>query len=130
MSLGDWHQYDDIIRAKPQTGVVKYLKETIFGQQKTNLIQGRQIAGNIMLETIFDHLRNWSEINLKSFLIQLNQFFEIYSDPIVHEKKQTKQTSRGYGKEKKQMKWTCLGYGKDDVSLKPVASHKAWSVRW
>lgn len=100
---GDWHQYDDIICA--ETSKIQKLKKkvNIFGPtQKQSLKKGRQIAGNVMLETIFELLRSWTEVNLKSFWIQLRQFFEVYSDPFVYEEKVKK--------------WLSLGYGKDDVS--------------
>lgn len=78
------------------------IKETLWPEQRQNLIQGRQVAGTIMLETIFDLLRSWTDVNLRSFWIQLNQFFEVYGDPFVYEEKQKK--------------WYSLRYGKDDVS--------------
>lgn len=99
---GDWHQYDDIICAEPSKNMLKRIKETIWPEERQNLIQGRQIAGTIMLETIFDLLRSWTDVNLRSFWIQLNQFFEVYGDPFVYEEKQKK--------------WSSLKYGKDDVS--------------
>ncbi len=64
------------------------IKESIWPEQKKNLIQGREIAGNIMLETIFDLLRNWTDVNLRNFLIQLNQFFQVYGEPFVYEGEQ------------------------------------------
>ncbi|XP_072299387.1 E3 ubiquitin-protein ligase rnf213-alpha-like [Eucyclogobius newberryi] len=101
-SDGAWHQYDDIICAEPERGIVNYLKEkfnNIWSQQKRNLIQGREIAGQIQLETIFDLLKDWSDVNLKNFLTQLNQFFEVYSNPFVYEKRQVKWESLGFAKE-------------------------------
>lgn len=55
-----------------------------------------------MLETIFDLLRSWTDINLRSFHFQLNQFFQVYAEPFVYEEKQKR--------------WHSLGYGEDDVS--------------
>ncbi|XP_070836494.1 E3 ubiquitin-protein ligase rnf213-alpha [Chaetodon trifascialis] len=98
---GDWHQYDDIICVAPSKGMIKRLKETFWPEERKNLVQGREIAGKIMLETIFDLLRSWTDVNLTSFLIQLNQFFEVYGEPFVYEEKQKK--------------WSSLGYGKDNV---------------
>ncbi|XP_038557039.1 E3 ubiquitin-protein ligase rnf213-alpha [Micropterus salmoides] len=98
---GDWHQYDDIICAEPTKNVLERIKEKIWPEQRKNLIQGREIAGNIMLETIFDLLRSWTVANLRSFLIQLNQFFQVYAEPFVYEEKQKK--------------WYSLSYGNDDV---------------
>uniref|UniRef100_A0A8C4HAD0 RING-type E3 ubiquitin transferase n=1 Tax=Dicentrarchus labrax TaxID=13489 RepID=A0A8C4HAD0_DICLA len=96
---GDWHQYDDIICAEPSKNLLKRLKEKFLPEQKNNLIQGREIAGNIMLETIFDLLRSWTDVNLRSFLIQLNQFFEVYGEPFVYEEQEKKWYSLDYGKD-------------------------------
>ncbi|XP_033998788.1 E3 ubiquitin-protein ligase rnf213-alpha isoform X3 [Trematomus bernacchii] len=96
---GDWHQYDDIICAEPSKNVLKRIKETFWPDQRKNLIEGREIAGNIMLESIFDLLRSWTDINLRSFLIQLNQFCQVYGDPFVYEEKQKKWLSLEYGEE-------------------------------
>lgn len=78
-------------------------KGTLWSDKRNDLIQGRKIAGEIMLNSIFDLLTCWTDVNLKSFWIQLNQFFEVYGDPFVYEEKQKK--------------WHSLHYGKDDVSL-------------
>lgn len=83
--------------------MLQRIKEKLWPEQRQSLIQGREIAGNIMLETIFDLLRSWSDVNLKSFLIQLDQFFQVYGEPFVYEERQKK--------------WYSLDYGKDDVSL-------------
>ncbi|KAK5884967.1 hypothetical protein CesoFtcFv8_018727 [Champsocephalus esox] len=96
---GDWHQYDDIICAEPSKNVLKRIKETIWPDQRKKLIEGREIAGNIMLESIFDLLRVWTDTNLRSFLIQLNQFCQVYGDPFVYEEKQKKWQSLDYGEE-------------------------------
>uniref|UniRef100_UPI0037E8EFFF E3 ubiquitin-protein ligase rnf213-alpha n=1 Tax=Semicossyphus pulcher TaxID=241346 RepID=UPI0037E8EFFF len=98
---GDWHQYDDIVCVEPSKNMLKRLKETFWPEQKRSLIEGREIAGNIMLETIFDILRSWTAANLKSFLIQLNQFSQVYGEPFVYEEKEKK--------------WLSLDFGKDDV---------------
>uniref|UniRef100_A0A8C7Y3G1 RING-type E3 ubiquitin transferase n=1 Tax=Oryzias sinensis TaxID=183150 RepID=A0A8C7Y3G1_9TELE len=100
---GDWHQYDDIICVEPSKGLLQRLKEKVFSEQKKDLIQGRMIAGDIMLETIFDLLTgsSWSETNLRSFQIQLSQFFQVYGNPFVFEER---------GK-----KWSSLGFGEDDL---------------
>ncbi|KAK7939806.1 hypothetical protein WMY93_003132 [Mugilogobius chulae] len=80
-------------------GIVGYFKDKIWSQQKRDLIKGREIAGKIMLGTIFDLLNNWSDVNVRNFVAQLNQFFEVYSNPFVYEKKQVKWDSLGFGKE-------------------------------
>ncbi|XDV14216.1 hypothetical protein PO909_002393 [Leuciscus waleckii] len=97
---GEWHQYDDIICAEPSK--VKRLKEVFWSDQRKGVIEGREIAGTVMLGTIFDLLRNWSKINLSSFFSQLRQFFEVYANPFVFEEKEKK--------------WYSLNYGEKDVS--------------
>ncbi|KAM3598560.1 uncharacterized protein V6R79_019582 [Siganus canaliculatus] len=98
---GDWHQYDDIICAEPSKSFLKRLKEKFLPEDKKNLVQGRQIAGTIMLETIFDLLRDWNHTNLKNFLIQLTQFYHVYKEPFVFEERQKR--------------WYSLNYGEDEV---------------
>uniref|UniRef100_A0A669EGJ6 RING-type E3 ubiquitin transferase n=1 Tax=Oreochromis niloticus TaxID=8128 RepID=A0A669EGJ6_ORENI len=104
---GDWHQYDDIICAEPSKNMLKRIY-ALWSDQRTKLIQGREIAGNIMLETIFDLLSSWSATNLRSFLLQLNQFMQVYGEPFVYEEKEKK--------------WSSLNYGKEDVSLQSLCA--------
>ncbi|KAM4716889.1 E3 ubiquitin-protein ligase rnf213-alpha-like [Anableps anableps] len=96
---GDWHQYDDIICAEPSKSMLNRIKETIWPEQRKNLIQGREIAANVMLESIFDLLRSWSDTNVKSFQIQLNQFYKVYANPFVFEDKQKKWHSLEFGED-------------------------------
>ncbi|XP_076122057.1 E3 ubiquitin-protein ligase rnf213-alpha-like isoform X3 [Alosa pseudoharengus] len=99
---GEWHQYDDIICAEPSKNVLKRLTQAIWPDQRKSLIEGREIAGAVMLETIFDLLSSWSEINLKGFMTQLRQFYQIYGNPFIYEERQEK--------------WYSLRYDEDDVS--------------
>ncbi|KAL1265130.1 hypothetical protein QQF64_003157, partial [Cirrhinus molitorella] len=99
---GEWHQYDDIICVEPSKNMLKRLKDAIWSDQRKDVIHGREIAGTIMLETIFDLLRNWGKMNLKSFFSQLRQFYEVYGNPFVFEKTE--------------MKWYSLKYDEKDVS--------------
>ncbi|KAM6957229.1 E3 ubiquitin-protein ligase rnf213-alpha-like [Aplochiton taeniatus] len=91
---GEWHQYDDIICVEPPQKMVTRFTETVkayfTSDQHQNVIQGRMIAGNVMLGTIFDLLRSWTDVNLKNFVTQLNQFFQIYGNPTVFEEKSKK----------------------------------------
>ncbi|XP_070779019.1 E3 ubiquitin-protein ligase rnf213-alpha [Enoplosus armatus] len=98
---GDWHQYDDIICIEPSKNMLQRLRDKIWPEQRKSLIQGREIAGKIMLDTIFDLLRSWTDANLRTFRIQLNQFFQVYGEPFVYEEKQKK--------------WYSLNYDEDDV---------------
>ncbi|KAM9474594.1 E3 ubiquitin-protein ligase rnf213-alpha-like [Salvelinus alpinus] len=93
---GDWHQYDDIICVEPSKNVLKRLKDALWPEQRKSVIEGREIAGKIMLESIFDLLRSWTDINLKSFLSQLNQFYQIYGNPSVYEETHKKWCSLDY----------------------------------
>lgn len=99
---GEWHQYDDIICAEPSKSVLKRLKEAVWPDQRKNVIEGREIAGRVMLETIFDFLRSWTDINLRNFVTQLKQFHQIYGNPFVFEEKEKK--------------WLTLNYTEKDVS--------------
>lgn len=82
--------------------MLKRIMNTFRPDQRKDLIKGRTIAGNIMLDTIFDLLRSWSETNLRSFVVQLRQFFKVFSEPFVYEETHKK--------------WDSLNYGKDEVS--------------
>ncbi|XP_048046866.1 E3 ubiquitin-protein ligase rnf213-alpha isoform X2 [Megalobrama amblycephala] len=100
---GEWHQYDDIICAEPSNNMFEWFKKAVWPDQKKSVLQGRKIAGTFMLESIFDLLTSWSKINLSNFFSQLRQFYEIYGNPYVYEKKQ--------------MKWSQLDYSEKDVSM-------------
>lgn len=113
---GDWHQYDDIICAEPSKNMLDRIKEKLWPEQRKNLIQGREIAGNIMLGTIFDLLTSWTDVNLRSFLIQLNQFYQVYAEPFVYEEKQKK--------------WYSLNYDEDDVSSQSLCRKSRWTQVW
>lgn len=81
---------------------MKRLKEVFWSEQRKGVIQGREIAGMVMLETIFDLLKNWSKINRTNFFSQLRQFYEVYGNPFVYEERETK--------------WYSLDYSEKDVS--------------
>lgn len=70
------------------------------------MIEGREIAGRVMLKTIFDFLTSWTDINLRNFITQLKQFHQVYGNPFVYEEK---------GK-----KWSNLNYTEKDVSATDV----------
>lgn len=83
--------------------MLKILKEKIWPEQRKSVIEGREIAGRVMLETIFDFLRSWTDINLRNFDTQLKQFHQIYGNPFVYEEKEKK--------------WFALNYTEKDVSI-------------
>lgn len=82
--------------------MLKRLKDALWPEQRKSVIEGREIAGKVMLESIFDLLRSWTDINFKSFLNQLNQFYQIYGNPFVYEETHKK--------------WYSLDYDEKDVS--------------
>nr|XP_046223994.1 E3 ubiquitin-protein ligase rnf213-alpha [Oncorhynchus gorbuscha] len=67
-----WHQYDDIICASPSKDVSK------------RIIQGREIAGKMMLQTIFELLHSWNDIQLNCFMKRLIQFEQSYRKPSLY----------------------------------------------
>lgn len=81
----EWHQYDDIVCAKPST--FENIKSLLgmFLHQTKNIVKGKIIAANIMLENIFSILGTWSPNNLRNFLFQLRQFYVVTVEPVVHE---------------------------------------------
>lgn len=88
--------------------LAKSVKNTIFGsEQRDGLIKGRQIAGNVMLETIFELVESWTDVNLRNFWLRLKQFIEVYSKPFVFEEKQKR--------------WLFSDYGEDNVSAAELA---------
>ncbi len=103
---GEWHQYDDTICSEPSEPKNLFIRVVDFvrSEERKKIIKGREIAGSVMLETIFELLRSWSKINLSNFLFQLQQFYEVYGKPFVFEKAH--------------VKWTSLNYGEKDVSVK------------
>ncbi|KAM6119107.1 E3 ubiquitin-protein ligase RNF213 [Phoenicopterus ruber ruber] len=100
LNSGEWHQYDDIVCAKPPA--VKNLLKIFFRDKNKDVVNGKKIAANIMLENIFSILGTWSPDNLRNFLFQLRQFYFVTTEPRVHE-----------GRE---MQWTELNFGAQQVN--------------
>ncbi|XP_048448789.1 E3 ubiquitin-protein ligase rnf213-alpha-like, partial [Rhincodon typus] len=82
---GEWHQYDDIICAAPEGGFKARVKNIFKWSKNTDVTKGKLIAGEILVESMFNILSTWNEKNLKSFLNQLQQFYEVYKNPMVFE---------------------------------------------
>ncbi|XP_068269102.1 E3 ubiquitin-protein ligase RNF213 [Nyctibius grandis] len=100
LNNGEWHQYDDIVCARPS--VVKNLWNFLSRDKNKDVVEGKMIAANIMLENIFSILGTWSPDNLRNFLFQLSQFYIVTVDPWVHD-----------GRE---MPWTELNFGPEQVN--------------
>ncbi|XP_067860096.1 E3 ubiquitin-protein ligase rnf213-alpha isoform X2 [Heptranchias perlo] len=82
LNEGEWHQYDDIICAAPEEGLTARVKN-LFKNKKTDVTKGKVLAGEILVQSMFNILSTWNERNLKCFLSQLRQFFEVYKRPMV-----------------------------------------------
>ncbi|XP_042369471.1 E3 ubiquitin-protein ligase rnf213-alpha [Plectropomus leopardus] len=76
---GEWHQYDDVIYRK--------LKKSTWLLSSTEdiVVKGRDEAGRVMLNIIFDLLTSWNEPNVENFFLLLQQFFYTYSYPVLHD---------------------------------------------
>ncbi|KAJ8283188.1 hypothetical protein COCON_G00020380 [Conger conger] len=94
---GEWHQYDDIIHAEPEGGMVTRFRSFLGLKDRRDIAQGRQLAGQVMLGTIFNLLRGWSAVNVTKFFIQLRQFFVVYSTSLIFEDMPTVWESLGFG---------------------------------
>lgn len=71
-AVPEWHQYDDIVCAKPS--IVKNFWSMFTLDKYKEVVDGKKIAATFMLESIFSILGTWSPDNLRNFLFQLRQF--------------------------------------------------------
>uniref|UniRef100_A0A8C8MEV5 RING-type E3 ubiquitin transferase n=1 Tax=Oncorhynchus tshawytscha TaxID=74940 RepID=A0A8C8MEV5_ONCTS len=83
---GNWHQYDDIIRIEPDQSWISRFKNKFawWDVYKEKVVTGRQLAGKVMLGNMFNLLQTWSEVNIRNFFTQLQQFFTNYKSPFLH----------------------------------------------
>ncbi|XP_064251966.1 E3 ubiquitin-protein ligase RNF213 isoform X2 [Passer domesticus] len=72
LNNGEWHQYDDIVCAKPSK--FRNFRQIFTFDKNKEVVEGKKIAANIMLESIFSILGTWSPDNLRNFFCQLKQF--------------------------------------------------------
>ncbi|XP_060889951.1 E3 ubiquitin-protein ligase rnf213-alpha-like [Labrus mixtus] len=77
---GDWHQYDDVIHSELKTSFWSGEFST-----KEVVMNGRDFAGRVMLNIIFELLTTWNEQNVDNFFLLLQQFFDTYSFPLLHD---------------------------------------------
>ncbi|XP_043383569.1 E3 ubiquitin-protein ligase RNF213 isoform X3 [Chelonia mydas] len=110
LSSGDWHQYDDIVCTKPPDTLMRRFKNWAgWDDWKKNVERGKQIAAEIMLETIFSILTTWTNINMKNFLNQLHQFYIVTQKPMVYEGEPKEWASLEFGeKQVKELLVDCL----------------------
>ncbi|XP_034559632.1 E3 ubiquitin-protein ligase rnf213-alpha-like isoform X2 [Notolabrus celidotus] len=76
---GEWHQYDDVVHSELKT---KFWSREYSTKEVT---QGRDLAGRVMLNIIFELLETWNEPNVENFFLLLNQFLRTYSNPVLHD---------------------------------------------
>ncbi|XP_055725706.1 E3 ubiquitin-protein ligase rnf213-alpha-like [Salvelinus fontinalis] len=83
---GEWHQYDDIIHTEPdQSWISRFTSRFAWRNDcKEKVVAGRQLAGKVMLGNIFNLLQTWSDVNIRNFFTQLQQFFTNYKSPFLH----------------------------------------------
>ncbi|XP_059700093.1 E3 ubiquitin-protein ligase RNF213-like isoform X2 [Haemorhous mexicanus] len=72
LKKGEWHQYDDIVCAKPSKR--KNVLQKLGFDKNKEVVEGKKIAADIMLESIFSILGTRSPDNLRNFFCQLGQF--------------------------------------------------------
>ncbi|KAH0629370.1 hypothetical protein JD844_011403 [Phrynosoma platyrhinos] len=84
-ALSDWHQYDDIVCVKPPESVLPRFFTNLWKSQKNNILKGKELAAKEMLNNLFSMLNTWTPLNVKNFLKQLNQFYFVNKNPLVHE---------------------------------------------
>uniref|UniRef100_A0A8C0K6I9 Ring finger protein 213 n=1 Tax=Canis lupus dingo TaxID=286419 RepID=A0A8C0K6I9_CANLU len=84
LALGDWHQYDDMVRME-SPGKLQKLMSSVTDSIRKDLVKGKQVAATLMLDNIFSLLQAWGAINLRSFLVQFQQFFSVVRVPMIYE---------------------------------------------
>ncbi|XP_071620775.1 E3 ubiquitin-protein ligase RNF213 isoform X1 [Heliangelus exortis] len=95
LNNGEWHQYDDIVCAKPSAW--RSVWKSILPDQTKDVVRGKKIAANIMLENIFSILGTWSPDNLRNFFSQLEQFQFVTGNQYVYETERTAWTELKFG---------------------------------
>ncbi|XP_041076276.1 E3 ubiquitin-protein ligase rnf213-alpha-like isoform X2 [Polyodon spathula] len=99
---GEWHQYDDIICAKPSVGFTRYFTISYWTEKRKRCVKkGRVIAGRFILQSIFDLLSQWNEANVGNFFFQLCTFYKTYQEPWIYENGAKR--------------WLSLQFGEDEV---------------
>lgn len=90
----EWHQYDDIVC---KASMLKNIRKIVALDKNKDVVKGKKIAANIMLENIFSILGTWSPDNLRNFLGQLKQFYFVTKEPRVFEDRQVPWTELNFG---------------------------------
>lgn len=98
--IPEWHQYDDIVCV--ESSAIRNFVHSFMGGRNKDVVKGKVIAANTMLESIFSILGTWSPENLSSFLAQLQQFYVVTEEQLVHDSFPTS--------------WRELNFGRQEVS--------------
>ncbi|XP_025026630.1 E3 ubiquitin-protein ligase RNF213, partial [Python bivittatus] len=100
----DWHQYDDIICVKPNESLWQKMKNRMpwWKDKEKHIVEGKQIAARIMLDSLFSILLPWSQINIKSFFQQFQQFYFVNKKPMVDEGERKEWKELQFGEEQLQ----------------------------
>ncbi|KAM9358387.1 E3 ubiquitin-protein ligase rnf213-alpha-like [Symphorus nematophorus] len=77
---GEWHQYDDVIYPE-----LKRSYWPLTSSVKDTVMKGRDLAGRVMLDIIFDLLTTWNKPNVDNFFLLLQQFYYTYCYPVLHD---------------------------------------------
>lgn len=85
VAVPEWHQYDDIVCAKPSW--TAKVREKLIGDKNKEVVEGKKIAAGVMLESIFSILGTWSPDNLRNFFCQLRQFHYVAVAQLVFDGK-------------------------------------------
>uniref|UniRef100_A0A8D0H1U9 Ring finger protein 213 n=1 Tax=Sphenodon punctatus TaxID=8508 RepID=A0A8D0H1U9_SPHPU len=101
LSSGEWHQYDDIVCCRPPDGWRKHWKEVKefikMDDPRKRVVNGKYIAAEVMLDTIFSILTTWTPVNMKSFFHQMLQFYTVTVKPMVFQGGPTEWSSLQFG---------------------------------
>nr|XP_045015373.1 E3 ubiquitin-protein ligase RNF213 [Jaculus jaculus] len=94
---GDWHQYDDVCM-RPPTKFQRTMSH-VFDFMKKDLVKGKKMANEVMLNRILSILQPWNSMNLKSFITQFQQFYSVVRVPMIYEGQPQKWYSLQYEEE-------------------------------
>ncbi|XP_054544611.1 E3 ubiquitin-protein ligase RNF213 isoform X2 [Talpa occidentalis] len=96
-----WHQYDDIICKRAAAGTFQKFMDFMTDGTRKDLVKGKKFAAVVMLDQIFQTLRPWNAVTIKSFFARFWQFYDKAREPMVYEgRAQT---------------WHALKYGEQEV---------------
>ncbi|MEE6513092.1 hypothetical protein FKM82_020534 [Ascaphus truei] len=96
----EWHQYDDIACLKQNKNILDHLKKFIGlkDQKNRDIFNGKMIAAEVMLQSVFSILTTCDAINVSNFFSQLKQFCLVTTKSLVFEERQKPWTSHNFGK--------------------------------